>query len=241
MRIGLFILLAALVMSFGCKRRPDRLVTADGMSLAGQLVSVDGSRVVFNNSETVLEREEGRIFLRDEGASHRGYVVFEDGLFLLEASNGSGSREFQAEDVSSVIWSDAAQESSIQLQIPARDGWIATGLGIDESDRIVLRASGRVSLPTGTSDPTGIDYYSTAMALVPQATNGQLVFRIGESTPVAAGTTWTGETPGEGELFLAVNRPNRESIEGVGGSYSVTVTVTPGPLGNSVLYPSPDW
>ena len=113
-----------------------------------------------------------------------------------------------------------------------------TGLCVSLNERISIHATGTVSMETGTSGPSGIDYFSTTTALVPGATNGQLVMAVGESSPVAAGSTWTGDSPGNGELRLAVNIPNRESTTEVGGTYEVTVIRTAGILNNSVLYPA---
>ncbi len=60
---------------------------------------------------------------------------------------------------------------------------------------------------------------------------------VSESEPVAAGSAWTGTSPGTGELMLAVNIPDRESTSGCGGIYSVTVLKTAGAdSGNSVIY-----
>ncbi len=238
MRTSVILALLALMVVTGCKRRPDRLVTADGQAYSGKLQSIEGSRVVFDNTEAEMAFQEARVFVNKDGISRRGYIRFSDGKFSVET--GDGQYSYPSKDVDMVIWSDPSDERTISVDVPASAGWMESGIEVSNSDRLVIRATGRVSMETGTSGPSGIDYYSTALALVPQATNGELVMMVGESTPIAAGSTWTGDSPGSGRLMLAVNRPNRESIEGVGGSYSVNVTVTPGPVGNSVLYPSPD-
>ena len=235
-RIFAVVFLALIVVPAGCKSWPDRMITADGSVLSGKLESIEGRHIVFNNSETFVEYEEGRVFLRDGGTSFRGYITFDGGRITIRTD--SGEREFPIGEINSVIWSNPADETTITVEVPAVDGWVNTGLCVSENERISIHASGTVSMETGTSGPSGIEYFSTATALVPGATNGQLVITVGESGPVAAGSTWTGDSPGNGELLLAVNIPNRGSTAGVGGVYTVTVLKTAGILNNSVLYPA---
>ncbi len=235
-RIKAVIFLALIVMLAGCKSRPDRMITADGTVLSGTLSSIEGRHIIFSNSETFVEYEEGRVFLREGGTSFRGYITFDGGKITVRTN--SGEREFAVGEVNSVIWSNPADETTITVQVPAVDGWVNSGIYVSENERISIHASGTVSMETGTCGPSGIDYFSTSTALVPGATNGQLVITVGESSPVAAGSTWTGDSPGNGELWLAVNIPNRGSTAGVGGVYSVTVLKTAGIMNNSVLYPA---
>jgi hypothetical protein len=230
-----FLVFVALLSLTGCRSRPDRMITADGRVLSGKLESIEGRNIVFNNSETSVDYEEGRIFLR-EGGSFRGYLTCEGRNIRIRTD--SGEREFHIGEIESVIWSSPADESTLTVDIRAAEGWVNTGLEVSDSERLSIQATGTVSIETGTCGPSGIDYFSTSTALVPGATNGQLVMTVGESTPVAVGSTWTGDSPGNGELYLAVNIPNRESVAGVGGTFTVTVIKTAGILNNSVLYPS---
>ena len=235
-RINAIIILALLAALAGCKSRPDRMIPADGSVMSGKLESIEGRHVIFDNSETFVDYDEGRVFPRDGGASFRGYITCDGGKITIRTD--SGEREFSIGEIKSVIWSDPSDEITVTAMVPAVDGWVNTGLIVSESERISIRATGTVSMETGTCGPSGIDYFSTATALVPGATNGQLVIAVGESGPVAAGSTWTGDSPGNGELLLAVNIPNRGSTAGVGGVYTVTVLKTAGILNNSVLYPA---
>ncbi len=235
-RINTVLCLVLIAVLAGCKSRPDRMITADDRVLSGKLESIDGRHIVFNNAETSVEYDEGRVFFRDEGTSFRGYITCDGGKITIRTD--SGEREFPIGEIQSVIWSNPADEITITVEVPAVDGWVNSGIEVSRNERISIHASGTVSMETGTCGPSGIDYFSTATALVPGATNGQLVIAVGESSPVAAGSTWAGDSPGIGELRLAVNIPNRESTTGVGGTYAVTVLITPGILNNSVLYPA---
>lgn len=239
MKAGTAALLAAfslVLVLAGCEKRMDRLITADGRVFAGDLESIDGRHVVFSDHEVHIDHEEGRVFLREGGASYRGRILFEGGSFHVDS--GTGTVEIPAKEVASIIWSAPGQESSVTVEVPAAAGWVPTGLQVTVNDRICISATGRVSVETGTTGPSGIDYYSTAMALVPGATNGQLVMTVGEETPVAAGSLWTGDSPGAGEVHLAVNRPDRASVTRIGGSFTARVTRTPGASGRTVFYPA---
>jgi hypothetical protein len=231
----LFLIFVTMLSITGCKSKPDRMITADGRVLSGKLESIEGRHIVFSNSETSVEYEEGRVFLR-EGGSFRGYITCDGENIRIRTD--SGEREFHLGEIESVIWSSSAGESTLTVDIHPAEGWVNTGFDVSDTERLSIQATGIVSMETGTCGPSGIDYFSTTTALVPGATNGQLVMTVGESSPVAAGSTWTGDSPGNGELYLAVNIPNRESIVGVGGTYTVTVTKTAGILNHSVLYPS---
>jgi len=234
-RITGVIILSVLLSIAGCRSIPDRMITADGQILSGKLISIEGQHIVFNNSESFVEYEEGRVFLR-EGDSFRGYIS--GNRSSIKITTASGVEEFPVKEIESIIWSNPSDETTTTLDIHAVDGWVNTGLEISDCERLIITATGTVSMETGTCGPSGIDYFSTSTALVPGATNGELVMAVGESGPVAAGRAWSGDSPGNGELMLAVNIPNCESTAGVGGSFAVTVTRTAGILNNSVLYPA---
>ncbi|MCK4806458.1 MAG: hypothetical protein KAT09_02365 [Candidatus Aegiribacteria sp.] len=235
-RINAVFFLALIVVLAGCKSRQDRMITADGQVLSGKLESIEGRHIVFNNAETSVEYDEGRVFFREGGVSFRGYITCDGGKITIRTD--SGEKEIPIREIKSVIWSNPADEITVTVDVPAVDGWVNTGLYVSRNERIIIFATGTVSMETGTCGPSGIDYFSTTTALVAGATNGQLVMAVGESGPVAAGSTWTGDSPGNGELRLAVNIPNRECTAGVGGTYAVTVIKTAGILNNTVLYPA---
>ena len=93
-------------------------------------------------------------------------------------------------------------------------------------------------METGTCGPEGLEMYSTTTALVPGATNGQLVMMSGEAPPVSVGARWSGPAPGSGRLQFAVNLPDAVPEPDNGGMFSVVVVRSdaPGP-GTAVLYP----
>ena len=229
---SLMILLAVI----GCEKRPDRLIKADGSIYSGELEAIDGAEVTIEGRSIALDYDQAWVYGKDNLGMARGYVEFSGGSFRVDT--GSGSRKFDKDEVSYVIWNSPGLESRSEVTVNAADGWTPTGIEVTESEIVSLRATGRVSVETGACGPQGLDYFSTSIALVPGATNGQLVMRVGEHEPVAAGSTWTGSSPGSGEIMLAVNRTDRESAAGVGGAFRVTLVKAPGAGSSSVLYPA---
>ena len=230
-----FLLIAVLSLVPGCKGPSDRMITSEGQAVCGKLESISGRSVIFESLNVTVDRDEARIFLRDNAGTYRGSVSYTDGV--LSIITDSGERSFPVGDVHTIIWSGSNSESSIRIDVPAVDGWVRTGMHVSDGDILSLTATGNVTLETGNCGPSGIELFSTANALMPGATNGQLILMVSESEPVAAGGAWTGTSPGTGELMLAVNIPDRESTSGCGGIYYVTVLKTPGvDSGNSVIY-----
>ncbi len=230
------LLIALLFLVPGCKSPPsDRMITSDGQAVSGRLESISGRNVVFESSNVTVNRDEARIFLRDNAGTYRGRVSYIDGV--LSIVTDTGEITLPIGDVQTIIWSPTNSETSIRIDVPAVDGWVGTGMHLTDDDILSLTATGNVTMETGNCGPSGIELFATATALMPGATNGQLIMKVGDSEPVAAGSDWTGTSPGSGELLLAVNIPDRESTSGCGGIYYVTLLKTAGAVsGNSVIY-----
>jgi hypothetical protein len=142
--------------------------------------------------------------------------------------------------VSAVVWG-ADNAESLLFDVHAVAGWQNTHLSVSVGDFISIIGVGSATHQTGTSGPEGIDEFSTTSALVPVATSGELVMRIGEEGhPVAVGRDWTGIASAPGELFLAVNYPD-ETVPEVTGFYTVSITLGDGPgMGSVAIYPAPE-
>jgi hypothetical protein len=230
--VALPLLLALLVG--GCSEKLDRLITADGLVVAGRLSSVTGSTVSFTDAAAVtVGSGSAMVFLR-EGGSLGGAVSVTDGVLTL---SGEDVR-IPVNDVEMIVWADPSYEERITVEVPARDGWVSSGMEVSRGDMLSVSASGTVTMETGTCGPEGLTKYSTTTALFPGATNGQLVLTVGESMPLAAGSLWTGPSPDSGMVYLAVNLPEGEPSAVSGGVLTVTALRSGGPgEGTWVLYP----
>ena len=230
-RLTLLPVLAILVAA-GCFKPPgDVLHLADGSIMEGNLLSISGGRVVFD-SGTAEVAGTGRVWLSN-GRTFSGSVGYSGDTF------SAGSNSAPEDSVIMVIWNDTELETGT-FPVDASAGWLDTGIMLQPGEMIDIKAEGTVITETGTSSPEGQKEFSSSVALAPGATSGQLVFMVGEDGgPVAAGSSWTGESPGTGTLRLAVNVPARGSLE-PSGTYTVTVAAgTNGRLaGATALYPA---
>jgi len=235
-RLGLLLLMTSLTV-FGCKKVKDRIITSDGTAVGGDIQLIDGGTVVIDSYEISTGYEEARVFLRENQGSMRGRIRSQGRS--ISVSTSSGTVNVPLKEVNYIIWGSGAEESASSMELAARDGWTGTGIEVTTEDLILIRASGSVVMETGSCGPQGINYYSSSTSLLPGATNGQLIMRVGETQPMAAGSTWAGESPADGELFLAVNIPDANDPTESGGAYRVNILSTPGPgAGNTVLYPA---
>lgn len=198
----------------GCSSEPmDVLVAADGTVLTGELLSIQSGKAIFSTGSVDIP-DYGRVWCLD-GSSFVGEILASNGFFE------SGAFSVPEDSVYQVDWmdSDFLQET---FSVDAALGWIDTGIVLEQGDIFSLHGSGFVFTETGSSTPDGQDKFSSSVALVPGATSGQLVFKVGSDLPVAAGDSWLGESPANGSLALAVNVPLENSSESH-GIYTVTV------------------
>ncbi len=232
-----FLTAAAILLLASCVEPPgDRIVTGDGENVTGTLSTLEHGMAHFESGVSVpLPTGTARVYLRN-GASCRGDVTMENGE--LRVSSTYGVLLYPLGSVSAVVWG-ADNAESLLFDVHAVAGWQNTHLSVTRGDFISIVGVGSATHQTGTSGPGGIDEFSTTSALVPVATSGELVMRIGEEgQPVVAGTDWSGIASVSGELFLAVNQPD-ESAAGITGFYTVSVTLGDGPgRGSVAVYPA---
>lgn len=226
------LLLASILLVSGCyKGTGDVLVQSDGTIVQGTLESMGSGRAVFD-SGTAGYQGEGTIWLQG-GRVLQGETAFSEGFF------SSGSRRVPADSVLVIVWSGEPLETGT-FTVDAASGWLNTGVPVEKGDMIAISARGEVVTETGRSGPDGQERYSSSVALAPGATSGQLVFKAGEQgMPVAAGSAWTGQAEGSGDLLLAVNVPSHGSMEPA-GVYTVEIICGPGGRepGSAVFYPA---
>ena len=215
-----------------CLREPvDVLVSADGSVFTGKLQSIASGRAVFESGQVNVPAI-GRIWCLD-GTTQSGEVAASDGVFT------AGTFSVPLDSIYLIMWgdSDLKRES---FSVDAALGWLNTGIELEQGAMLSLQGTGTVVTETGTSTPDGQEKFSSSVSLVPGATSGQLVFRVGEEgQPVAAGSSWIGESPNSGALMLAVNVPLEGSLASR-GVYSVVVNAgaIAGQAGTVVFYPA---
>lgn len=226
----LFVMVAFLLI-IGCiEKTGDVLTLSDGQIIEGELQSINDGRIVFSSGSAEVSSY-ARVW-RLDGATFVGDISYNSGFVK------SGVNSVPKDSIFRVIWVDTEVIQQV-YDIEASSGWVDTEINLSEGDLVSINASGTVITETGTSTPSGQDKFSSSVALVPGATSGQLVFRVGEeSLPIAAGSKWLGESPSSGVLRFAVNVPLEYSstargvytvsvISGSGGTLPGDITLFP--------------
>lgn len=110
------------------------------------------------------------------------------------------------------------------LQVPARDGWVSTGLQVTQGEVVTIASNGQVRLSRDANDlasPAGsLSGRRAPGAPMPAVLAGALIGRIGTGQPFGIGNQSTFAAPGTGMLFLAVNDDDRNDNS---GAFGVTV------------------
>jgi hypothetical protein len=115
------------------------------------------------------------------------------------------------------------------VAIPARAGWVDTGITINRGDSVSFQTSGEVWLSGDQNDsagPAGSRLQRTAPnAPLPGVLAGALIGRVGNSAPFGIGNqTGALPVPGMGRLFLAVNDDEWSDNR---GQFNVIIRVQP--------------
>lgn len=218
----------------GCESPPDRIVTSDGEVVIGKLESLSNGVARIAGTEIPVPREPARVWGRN-GASHYGAVEVEGGTLLVRTT--AGTVEMPLKGASVILWGETSVESRV-FDVPAGSGWICTHVLVEPGDYITVSAGGNAYTELGPSEPDGIDEFSSATALAPQAVGASLVMRIGpDGDVVQVGSRWSGNAAAAGEIYLAINtHPERAGT--AHGRYTATLSTGPGPgRGMTAVFP----
>ena len=92
------------------------------------------------------------------------------------------------------------------ITVSSRQLWTATGLRVQQGERLGLQATGQIRLSAAglTASPDGSGQNDQGAPL-PQAFSGALIGRIGNGRPFGIGAQTQIEMPESGQLFLGVN------------------------------------
>ncbi len=225
-------ILATFWLVMGCiEKSGDILTLSDGQIVEGELQSIGDGRIVFDEISIEVPSN-ARVWCLD-GSSFSGDISCSSAVVK------SGSNHVPIDSIYRIVWVDTEIIQKV-YDIDVATGWTGTEINLSEGDIISISATGTVVTETGTSTPSGQDKFSSSVSLVPGATAGQLVFRVGgESLPVAAGSNWLGESPSTGVLELAVNTPVENSSSARGVYTVVVVSGSGGTLPGSItLFPA---
>jgi hypothetical protein len=93
------------------------------------------------------------------------------------------------------------------VRVPARSGWVNTGLRVRKGQQVGFNTTGEVQLSDNTNDRARAAGSRPAgrLAPLPSVSAGALIGRVGNSQPFGIGDQTSVPMPFDGILFLAVN------------------------------------
>lgn len=208
------------------------MVSSDGTVAVGRLLSIDDVSAEFEGFSLPVPDRPARVMLRS-GAAYTGSVAVTNRVLDLSFEGGSVSAPLK--QVACIVWGATYAESAL-FDVPAASGWLDTHIEVRQGSPVSICSGGRAVFGTGTSGPEGLERTGTSVSTVPEARDGTLMARIGESgEPFSVGAQWGGISGSEGELWLAVNTPSGRPVTGV---YTASVAVGEAPgQGCVAIYP----
>lgn len=189
------------------------MVLRSSTHLSGRLVDIAGGA----GSKAP---DEPRVFVfRTAGGEERRVPARDVGRVYVGRYPATGATETAAADLPA-----GAQ----RVSVPAKEGWVATGIRVTSGQSLTFAAEGQVRLSTDADDVATADGSTRGRRAVgaplPTTLAGALIGRVGQTgTPFGIGTqTQAISMPDAGELLLAVNDDDRHDNDG-----SFTVTIRP--------------
>lgn len=208
--------LAPLALVWGAAyASPDVLYMEDGRRIRGELVSVNGSAVIFNQDNggnfsrarriRVNRADVTRIELNEDNSYDNGSVYRDDS----DVYTGGG-------------WSGSGFGQDITVR--ADRSWTDTGITVRAGDVFRIDASGYVNWgPNRSDDPNG-EYGSpyNANRPLPNRAGGALIGRIGNGQPFFVGSGMQSfRAANSGRLYLGIND---DYLQDNSGSFRVMIS-----------------
>jgi len=181
------------------------MLLTNGSSVKGHLVAIRGGEGSANENlprTYVFRSGDGRELTYGPEQVSRVYL----GTYPFAAITGGGNTTGLA----------AGDDVPGSLHIPARGGWVNTGLRVRKGEWISFSSSGQVQLSDNGGDRAGVTGTTRPApgAPLPEANAGALIGRVGNSRAFGIGDQAAVPMPFDGILFLAVNDDERADNAG---------------------------
>ena len=179
------------------------MLLTNGTSVRGHLVAIRGGEGSANEDQPrtyVFRADDGREHTYGPEQVSRVYL----GTYPFAAITG------RATDLATAI------DTPDGLRIPARGGWVDTGLRVRKGEWISFSTSGQVQLSNNGNDRAGAAGTPRLApgSPLPDANAGALIGRVGNSRPFGIGDQAAVPMPFDGILYLAVNDDERNDNAG---------------------------
>jgi hypothetical protein len=183
------------------------LLLTNGQSLKGQLIVIRGGEgsADGNAPRTYVFRADGRD--QSFGPEQVGRVYLGGYPFAGSVTSGGG-------DTSTAL--DPGMDSPGSFRVPARGGWVNTGIRVRRGQQVGFNTTGEVQLSSNPNDRArspGTPRMAPGSPL-PTVNAGALIGRVGNSQPFGIGDQTSVPMPFDGILFLAVNDDERSDNAG---------------------------
>jgi hypothetical protein len=182
------------------------LLLSNGSSMKGRLVAIRGGEGSANENTPrtyVFQSNDGREQSFGPEQVARVYL----GTYPFAATTGNSS---------STSTLDPGLDSPGSVRVPARSGWVNTGMRVRRGQLVGFNTTGEVQLSDNSSDrarPAGTPRMAPGSPL-PTVNAGALIGRVGNSAPFGIGDQSSVPMPFDGILFLAVNDDERSDNAG---------------------------
>lgn len=182
------------------------LLLSNGSSVKGRLVAIRGGEGSANENMPrtyVFQSNDGREQTFNPEQVARVYL----GTYPFAAITGNSN---------STSALDPGRDSPGSVRVPARGGWVNTGLRVRRGQYVGFTTTGEVQLSDNGSDrarPAGTSRMAPGSPL-PTVNAGALIGRVGNSQPFGIGDQSSVPMPFDGILFLAVNDDERSDNAG---------------------------
>jgi hypothetical protein len=111
------------------------------------------------------------------------------------------------------------------ITVPATQQWTATGIRVNQGDRLMFQSSGEIQLRPGTNDPArpagSLTGRRAPQSPLPNALAGALIGRIDSGQPFGIGDQTSIVAPASGLLYLGVND---DLLTDNSGQFTVTIS-----------------
>jgi hypothetical protein len=183
--------------NLGLSGSQEGLVMRDGSVHKGQIIELGHTNPSDESSEFL-------VIYRTEGGEERRIPSRQVARVYFAGGGGGGGGSAVTPPV-----------DNVDVTVPGRPQWTATGLNIRRGEWITINASGEVRIGGGVppASPSGSGRLDPASVL-PRVPTATLIGRIGNSPPFVIGSSRRFQAPAAGLLFLGVNDSNYEDNEG---------------------------
>jgi hypothetical protein len=184
------------------------LLLTNGSSVRGQLVAIRGGEGSANENERrtyVFRANDGREQSFGPEQVARVYL----GGYPFAAGSASAA-------TSPTLGLEPGLDAPGSVRVPARSGWVNTGLRVRRGQMVGFTTTGEVQLSDDSNDrarAAGSPRMAPG-ALLPSVNAGALIGRVGNSAPFGIGDQSSVPMPFDGVLFLAVNDDQRADNAG---------------------------